>query len=314
MRSYRRVTYKDRCQIQAYLQAKQPISWICIQLGFHRSTVYREIKRHTKRGYDAQDAQQQAQKNVARCKRPYVIDQNLENILHHHFSQHQWSPEQIYLRYRLEGQSMPSTSTIYRWIKRRRPLRRKRYLRRYNRRGTSRYAQAKVPCSRLSIHQRPEQAKQRLRIGDWERDTLYIKQRKQILVCTDRASRYTTMQMLSRTDNQSVARVTQKLLQSPLHKPVTITNDNGPEFRRPIDIGVPVFYCDARKPQQRGTVENTIGLIRQYIPRSTQPKDLSHRKIKQIQKTLNLRPRKCLDFRTPFEIFRNQSVALTMKI
>ena len=96
-----------------------------------------------------------------------------------------------------------------------------------------------------------------------------------------------------------------------LGKPIkTITNDNGPEFRGEQNHGVPVYYCDPRKPQQRGTVENTIGILRKRLTLKTDLSKMTKNGLKEIENAFNLRPRKCLGYKTPYEVFFNTKVAL----
>ena len=89
-----------------------------------------------------------------------------------------------------------------------------------------------------------------------------------------------------------------------------MTNDNGPEFRDSKNVTIKTYHCDIGKPQQRGTIENTIGLLRQYIDRKVKQEDLTEDEIKRIENFINFRPRKCLDYRTPFEVLFKTSVAL----
>jgi IS30 family transposase len=137
---------------------------------------------------------------------------------------------------------------------------------------------------------------------------MYCANRKLLLVCTDRKSRYTC---ITKLDNYTIKHATQRTSEILQGKPVhTLTNDNGPEFRDGPNMKVPVYFCDPMKPHQRGTVENTIGLLRQYIKRSTSHQALGQRRLKTIEDRLNHRPRRCLDYRTPYEVFYGKTVAL----
>jgi IS30 family transposase len=163
---------------------------------------------------------------------------------------------------------------------------------------------------KLNIEERPILANQRERIGDWERDCMYAAKRQQLLVCTDRKSRFTKIARVREQSVTAIAKLTNQLLRETKKKAHTVTNDNGPEFRYPDMIKAKVYYCHPRKPQQRGTVENTIGLIRQHIKRKTNLDTLSDADIKDIEDQLNFRPRKCLDYLTPYEVFYDRTVAL----
>lgn len=312
MRTYRRVNYQDRCQILAFLQAKVGIGKIAERLGFDKSTIYREISRNSsEQGYEAQKAETLARKRYERCSRHRLIREDTEGlILSYLFCD--FSPEQISGRLRLEGMFCPSHQTIYRYIHRHyRELRP--FLRRYNRRGASRI-RMKIHKSekKTLIDYRPEAANQRQRIGDWERDCMYGAVGKRILVCVDRKSRFLKLARVKEASVRSVNALTSTLLSS-TQKPIySITNDNGPEFRYSTGLAAPVFYCHPRKPQQRGTVENSIGLLRQYIKRKTNLDEITDQDLSAIENAINFRPRKSLDYRTPHEVFYETTVALAM--
>lgn len=312
MASYRRVTYEDRCQIQAYLQVKLSVGQIAANLRFHKSTIYREISRNSiRRKFDPKRATEKAEQRFRRCRRHYLISGDQEGlVLAFLFSA--WSPEQISGRLASEGVASLNHQTIYNYIRRHgRYL--KPYLRRFNRRGSSRVCmQAHKRSGKISIDLRPVESGRRTRIGDWERDCCYGANRKQLLVCADRKSRFTKIAVLEDASGKGTTNLTNRLLKA-AGKPVhTITNDNGPEFKNSKGTMAPVYYCHPRKPQQRGTVENTVGLIRQFIKRKTDITTLTRQDIQNIEDALNLRPRKCLDYKTPYEVFYGKSVALAV--
>lgn len=312
MTNYRRVTERDRYQIQAWLQSKVSVGQISQWLGFNRSSIYREIERNGGKNYQAQDAQNLSQQRYRSCRRKYKITQEIQRHVVDKLKQ-DWSPEQIEVRYKLENKTMVSCSTIYRFVQRHRYRLGKyhQYLRWYNRRGAGRARQRRrIEELGRPIALRSSCANERRQLGHWERDTMYVQNHEQLLVCTDRKSRFTRLDILMKKDTSSVADQTQRMLKQLPYQ--TMTNDNGPEFRSKKDIGVPVYFCEPRKPQQRGTVENTIGLLRQYIKRKTNIQELTPQKIQWIQDRLNHRPRKCLDFKTPYEIFFKTNVALAM--
>ena len=109
---------------------------------------------------------------------------------------------------------------------------------------------------------------------------------------------------------KEVNKLTHTLITETGKKYHTITNDNGCEFKSNKHLTSKVYFCEPLRPQQRGTVENTIGLIRQYINRRTDVSKWSRKKFKNIEEILNLRPRKVLDFKTPHEVYYNKNVAL----
>ena len=310
MHTYRRVNYQDRCQILAFLQAKVSVSEIAQSLGFNKSTIYREILRNGSRiNYKPKEAEVRYRHRFRRCKRPYLIQDDKEGIvLYLLFSD--LSPEQISGRLKHEKNFRISHQSIYNYIYRQYRFLTP-YLRRYNRRGASRVRmKAHKSTNKLAIDSRPQIANNRARIGDWERDSMYGAKGNQLLVCADRKSRFIKIGRITERKVEAVNLLTKNILSStkkPIH---TITNDNGPEFRYSKGLVAPVYYCHPRKPQQRGTVENAIGLIRQYIKRKTNLSALSDEDLQAVENCLNFRPRKCLDYKTPYEVFYGTNVAL----
>lgn len=308
MEKYSRVSYEIRCQISALLKTEISIPTIAKILCFNKSTIYREIKRNSYwNGYRAQNANQLAKKRFKACKRKTKINGAVEKIVQSALKEG-WSPEQIAGRIRLEKIENLSHETVYRYTRLNpqfRPC-----LRWFNRRGPGRYRQRNErPSWFNSIKNRPPIVDERSRVGDWERDTMYVKDRKTILVLTERKTRYTLLSKLENHQAREVAAKTSGLLLETGKKVFTVTNDNGGEFRFKVKEPYKVYWCEPHKPQQRGTVENTIGTLRRYIKRDTDIKDIN---IEKMIKILNLKPRKVLDYQTPFEVFYNKKVALAV--
>lgn len=308
MRKYSRVSYGVRCQIYAFLETNLSIPEIANRLGFHKSTIYRELKRNARnpKVYLAAAAQHRAHTRFQRCRRKKLLKGRLLKLVESKL-QKDWTPQQIRERCKVEKVACVSHETIYKFIRKREN---NHYFRFYNRRGYSRYSRMKMRReSHLSIQHRPKIVEQRKRFGDWERDSMIVSQDR-ILVCTERKSRFTKIEPYKKFNAEMISQKTLDLI-IPLGRAVkTITNDNGPEFRGEQNHGVPVYYCDPRRPQQRGTVENTIGILRKRLGRKTQISKFGKKGLKEIEKGLNLRPRRCLGFRTPYEVFYNTKVAL----
>lgn len=312
MPQYRRVTYEDRCQIRAYLDSKVSKSEIARTMGFHKSTIGREIKRNTRKGrsYWAKKANDLALERFSRCRRKILIRGDLEVAVREGL-QEKWSPDQISGRLKLEGKYIVSREAIYRFIRadKRNQGELWKNLRRPPKRGKGRYLSRKYkPAWLLRISERPQIINDRQRIGDWERDTMLTMDRQRLLVCVERKTRFLALAKLDGHGTSATAKMTKQLLKD---KPLlSITNDNGNEFRDFYQWNFPLYYCDPYRPHQRGTVENTIGLLRQYIPKKTKVDDLQEAQVKKIEDRLNMRPRKCLDYRTPYEVFYKRKVAL----
>ncbi|MFP5387633.1 MAG: IS30 family transposase [Bacteriovoracia bacterium] len=299
MPKYRRVTYVDRCQIHSLLQNDFKLIEIAKILGFHKSTICREIARNkTGKIYNPDKAHTLAKKKKKQCRRRCKIEPSLHEEIKNKLKK-TWSPEQISGRLKIEKKISVSTPTVYRLVNRFEHFRC--HLKMYKRRGAGRYLQRRSrPKWESSIDSRPHIANDRKRIGDWERDTMHVKG-GMTLVCTDRKSRFSLMDKVNKRTAEAVAKQTMALLKE--KRAYTVTNDNGPEFRGSINIGIPVYYCTPMKPQQRGTVENTIGQIRRFIPRNTEINSITSKDLKKVQEILNNKPRKCLGFKTPYEIF-----------
>ncbi len=327
MERYRRITRKDRYQIQRFLTAGKSICWISIALGFHRSSIYREKSRGivvqnvstnttAKGDYSAYKAHCNAHdKRVLRrgtSYKGYKIKGWVEDQIRMKISLG-WSPEQISNRLRIEKNISISTEGIYKFIlscKRRHEDLHK-YLRRYRRRQRrfkrrSRYWELQYQ-RRKSIDDRPIEANERQRVGHWERDLMLGKRGSgAILTIVDRKTQYTLLERLKTTFAHETNLATAKAIKRSNLKCNTITNDNGHEFGEfwvlEKTINAPVYFTHALCPWERGTVENTIGLLRQFIPKGSKINELTNAQIVELERTVNSRPRKKLKFKTPIEI------------
>jgi transposase, IS30 family len=223
-----------------------------------------------------------------------------------------WSPEQISDHGRNSQMIRISHEWIYQYIYedkndggslwehlRCRKKRKKRYGS-YEKRG-------QIP-HRTSIDERPKIAADRSRLGDWEADTIIGKGRKgAIVTLVDRKSRYLRMGLVKRRTKEAVKEMIVSLLANhPVH---TITCDNGKEFADhqavAKELGAEVYFAHPYASWERGTNENTNGLIRQYFPKNTDFRELKHEEISFVDNRLNTRPRKCLSFCSPVVFLKN---------
>jgi len=185
------MTYEDRCHISALLQANFTISEISKRCGFHRSTVYREINRNKyKNYYKAEPASLKAAKRYRRCRRKKIITAEVKELILAYAS-FGWSPEQVSGRLKKENKIQVSYQTIYRRLYKKTAGWKVIRQRRRRQSGGRTSQQRSRRRNRLSIHQRPTIVEQRKRIGDWERDGMYGANRQQLLIFTDRKSKYT---------------------------------------------------------------------------------------------------------------------------
>lgn len=312
MREYKRMSFEDRCHISALLRRKFSILEISKETGFHKTSIYRELRRNNKyfgcllkEKYDPQYAHSRALYRKKFSGRKSIINTKLKSLIEEKLKM-TWSPEKISGRLYLEKKVKISFQSIYNFINKHKYL--KLLTRFCNKRGIGRKAQKKNRQKLNSIHIRPKSACNRSRFGHWERDGMYGANRKQLLICLERKSRFIKIGKMSSSNAREVSLQTENLLKN--EKVLTITNDNGTEFRKPNTCKHKIYYCDAMKPQQRGSVENVIGLLRSKIKRTTDLDKLSEQEIRTLENNFNQNPKKMFNFRTPYEIYYRKKVAL----
>lgn len=314
MYKYKQLIHEQRTQLEVLLRAKTPISKIAKLLGVHRSTIYRELARNsgTQGGYRATYAQQFTNDRKERLSRPRKLDSLMEKQIQDGLRK-LWSPEQICGYYRSQGMPMLSHEQIYRYIYKDKAkggklleflrIAKKPYRKRYG----SKSKRGQIP-DRISIDKRPEIVNERMRIGDWEVDTMIGKDRKAaILTLVERKSRFVQIALLERRLASLVKTNIVNILAP--YKPFvkTITSDNGTEFYQHKLIAKKLkadfYFTHPYSAWEKGTNENTNGLIRQYVPKNIAISALTWNQIKQIENDLNNRPRKSLGWKTPFQVF-----------
>ena len=317
MRTYTQLTQTQRYQIYALKKMGHQQVEIAKFIGVDKSTISRELKRNQgQRGYRPKQAHNFAMNR--RKQGPRRIRTETWLLIEAKIRL-DWSPEQIsgwLLRhYRIQV----SHEWIYQYILsdkqtggdlykhlRCQKKRRKRYGN-HDRRG-------KLP-NRRSIEERPVIVDQRQRIGDWEVDTIVGKGHQQAIVTlTERKSRLALLRKVDRRTAELVSNAMIELLQPVAERVHTITGDNGKEFaeheRITQELCTDFFFAHPYDAWERGANENMNGLVRQYIPKNRELISVTNDELDKIMTKLNHRPRKCLDFRSPFEVFFEQSVAL----
>lgn len=274
------------------------------------ATISRELRRnHTSGEYHAAQAQRKAE--CRREERPLVRkmdDPEINGTVRRGLA-HQWAPEQIAGRMQQQrSEHSVSAQTIYTWIKHD-PDREhwKSFLRRRGKRPYTRKKALFADAAR--IDQRPEAVEKRLRLGDFEGDTvLGPPGTGGLATLVDRKSRLAIIVKIQSKDADHVhQKIKQRLRELDADRRRSITFDNGTEFARCYrlekHLGIELYFADPGCPYQRGTNENTNGLIRQYFPKGTDFRDITHHEVREVENLLNNRPRACLGFRTPLEVF-----------
>jgi IS30 family transposase len=286
---------------------------IALALGRSPATISRELRRN-RAGETYYPGQAQRFAEVRRSERPLARKMDEPDLNEHVRSRltQEWAPEQIAGRLRQDHPGSPerhvSAQTIYPWIEQDEDCEHWRsFLRRRGKRPRRRKNPAETGAARIA--ERPEVIEQRLRLGDFEGDTvLGPPGTGGLATLVDRKSRYTIVVKIQSKDADHVHRkLKERLRDLDEEHRRSITFDNGTEFARchrlEKHLGMKLYFADPGCPYQRGTNENTNGLIRQYFPKGTDFRDISHDEVRRVEYLLNNRPRACLDFRTPTEVF-----------
>jgi len=328
-RSRLALTLAEREEISRGVVAGRSMRSIAARLGRSPSTISREIRRNGGCGqYRANYADQAAWDRAHRpklCK--LVINRALARIVAKKLKQ-LWSPEQIagWLKhvYPDDENFQVSHESIYRslFIQARGALKKEllQHLRRTRAMRRSRHHTQKTDnhgriCNTVSISERPASVEDRAIPGHWEGALIFGTNNSQIATLVERNTRYVMMAKVNGKDTETVINALIKhahKLPRELYK--SLTWDRGKEMadhqRYTLATNIKVYFCDPQSPWQRGSNENTNGLLRQYFPKGTDLSGHSQAKLNTVARQLNERPRKTLNYETPAERF-SQCVALT---
>jgi len=315
---YRQLNAEERSVLGALRTLGLSRAEIARQLGRHRSTVCRELQRNSAPydgGYRSRRAHQRAHARRYRSRRNSQFAgeewRRVETLL-----REQWSPEQVAGYLRRSGELSISHETIYRhiWRDKKRGGGLHVHLRGARKNCRKRYgrydSRGRLAGKRL-ISQRPASVEKRNRIGDWEIDTMMGQSLGEsshcILTLVERKSGYVLIGKLRTRTAEEATRATVELMIGHREKFRTITADNGTEFHSYEVIeavtGVKFYFATPHHSWERGTCENTNGLIRQYLPKGKSMVRLTQAHCDAISKHLNNRPRKRHDYKTPLECF-----------
>ena len=328
-RSQRALTLDEREEISRGVVAGQSMRSIAALLGRAPSTVSRELNGNGgRRRYRASKADQCA---WDRAHRPKSCKLANNRVLAHIVAeklQLQWAPEQIagWLKYIYPNDENMQVSheTIYKslFIQARgalkkellQHLRKTRAMRR-SRHHTQKTADHGRIIDAVSIHERPADVEDRAVPGHWEGDLVFGSNNSQIATLVERHTRYVMLARVKSKDTETVINALIKQahkLPRELYK--SLTWDRGKEMadhkRFSLDTDIKVYFCDPQSPWQRGSNENTNGLLRQYFPKGMDLSNVHQNRLNAVARRLNERPRKTLEFRSPAERF-SQCVAST---
>ena len=317
-KGYTQLTHSERCQIYALKGSGFSAHAIGDQLGRHHSSISRELARNSgKRGYRIKQASKRAkQRRKSASSRKHCLTDAAISIIKEKLTLLQWSPVQIagWLHEHKEQGITISHESIYQLIcqdKRQggslyKCLRH--HGKRYQKRKHNNKRRGIIP-GRRDISERPAIVEEKVRLGDWEGDTIIGKnQRGALLTLVDRVSKVTLIAKLPAKKAAFVTEAACSRMESIARFVHTITFDNGMEFAGHQDIAKALdtecFFARPYHSWERGLNEHTNGLIRQYFPKKTDLTMITHGQAARVQWLLNNRPRKCLNFKTPLEVFK----------
>jgi len=318
---YSHIELNERCEIYRLHADGKSRRRIAQCLGRSPSTISRELRRNVMSAspYKPATAERIA---MARKRRGSKIERlsPLKDLILDGLAMEQ-SPEQISGRLKLErSEHKVSPETIYAWIYG--PDGRRQKLHKLLAKGKSRrgrrarrsHREPPIP-GRIPIHQRPTKAHLRSEAGHWEADLMHFSgQRPALLTCIDRKSRFLlTKKLPDKRSETTIDALSELLKRIPKRARKTVTLDNGGEFYQHQRLPVRAFFCDPHSPWQRGSIENTNGVLRRPLPRKSNINQFNDQDIEDIMWTYNTTPRKCLGFLTPLEAFaKSMGVALEL--
>jgi IS30 family transposase len=317
-KTYKHLDANER-DILAVLKSKgRSLREISTILKRSPSTLSRELERNAPPVYTgyylSHKAQERADKrNRESHRRPRLKTDSLRQYVKKRIRLG-WSPELIAGRLAIEHPELSiSHEAIYQWIYQEAThliLSLVRAHRKRKHRGYSRkHKKSHIP-QRISIQERPQTVLRRLHIGHWETDTISCRKSYQAVpVTVERKARYAKMAKLKTKSARAMSiALTRRLSRYPTNLRLSITYDNGSEnaehLRTNKILGTCSYFCEPFHSYERGTVENTIGLVRRFLPKKTNLAKISQDHLVKIEYWLNNRPRKCLGFKTPAEVFK----------
>jgi len=321
---YKHLSAEERDLLTVWKSEGESLRTIARKLGRNPGTISRELKRNAppirSNCYLPHKAQKRyMDRNRERAIRPKLKSERIRRYVTRLLT-NGWSPELISGRMARRGsRKRISHESIYKWIyaeaRHLIPLLARSHRKRHPRKWTRSSRKTRI-MGRIHVSKRPVEANERRRVGDWETDTIGRRLSAPALqVIVDRKSRYTILNWIPKRNARFMrTALNRSLCRYPRSMRKTITYDNGGENAGHLQtnkvLGTKSYFCTPYTAQERGTVENTAGLVRRMFPKDTNFGTVSRREVKKVEYWLNHRPRKILDYKTPAEAFRS-GVALT---
>ncbi len=319
--NYRHLSSEERDKVAILRAQGNSITKIAKMINRNKSTISRELRRNSSPTYDVylpHKAQQRAKsRKQSAGKRQRLKDLTVRSFVITKLKLG-WSPELIAGSLPLHYPKLSiSHEAIYLYIYDKHIRRQhdlatyliRSHKKRYNRGHSRKHKKSHIP-NRISIEERPKYIEKRIQPGHWEADSMVSRQSKPaIAVMVERKSRFILLEKLLRKTSLNFSNaIHSRLIDYPRHLRRTITYDNGSEN---VDheitnklLSTKSFFCNPYHSWEKGSVENSIGLVRRFLPKKTDFARLSYQELAHIEYLLNSRPRKCLKFKTPLQVFK----------
>jgi len=317
MSTYTHLTREERYHIETLIKQKMSLNSIAKGMGRAVSTLSRELKRNTgQRGYRYRQADKMAKQRHYDKPKCFKLDQEMQELIRP-LIQEKWSPEQVSGRLTQEGKKSVSHETIYRFL-----LTDKaaggdlyRHLRHQAKPYRKRYGKKDyrgIIPNRVDIDERPTIVDDKDRLGDWEADTVIGKGHQGVLVTlTERVSKLNLVIPIVRKEAELTKEAIIQALKPFAAWVHTLTFDNGREFCKHAEIAKALdcktYFAKPYHSWERGLNENHNGLLRQYFPKQSPLDKVSQHEADRAVNALNNRPRKSLNYRTPWEVFNEMT-------
>jgi len=324
---YKHLSSEERDKIAVLRARGLSYETIALTIGRDKSTIYRELNRNKSPVYNVylpHKANARAKERKSKSgKRPRLKEPMIRRYVTTKLKLG-WSPEQISGRLSKDHPGLSiSHEAIYQYIydkETRKRINLALYLPRAHKKrkffGQAHHHKSLHIPHRVSINKRPQCINKRLQTGHWEVDTITSRQSKKALaVSLERKSRMLHINKLSAKESRKLVRTLKKVLgRYPKNLRRTITYDNGSENveheRINKLLGTKSYFCNPYHSWEKGSIEHAIGLVRRFLPKKTNFAIVGYNRVRKIENLINNRPRKCLGFQTPSEVF-NSFVALT---
>ena len=317
--TYKHLTETERDRLTVLRSKGRTLREIGRLLGRSPASLCRELRRNgLGKRYYPHHAQKRASKREHESHRRPRLKNHALRLQVEQMLKEGWSPEIVAGRLtRQQGYQVTSHEAIYQWIYAEAPHLIGYLVRSHPKRWSRRYSRKRrglqIP-GRISVRERPAVVHSRRQPGHWETDLLVGPSAAALQVTVERQTRYTRLERLPRKTATAARQALIGVLAAlPESLRRSLTYDNGPEnaehLQLAAQIGLRSYFCEPYHSWEKGTVENTNGLVRRFLPKRTDLATLSEARIREIESWLNNRPRKCLGFQTPAEAF-NSLVAL----